>query len=240
MAIFPGKADPYAEMDRRLREMEGKLQQTTEQLTRATNAMQQQSQATTGQINTLMQAVQASRAPGQQQAAPAAPATPQMPSEEELSQMTEVQKFQLMLDRVNDSLGTKLTEGFKPYGEQLQSIAQMTANDRAKASIDAAAAKYKDFWDWAEEIKAIGGRAEGRGLSIEQRYILAKGENPEKAKQLDVKYNPPAADKNHVSEYPGLLSVTDKPEDDGTLGFDDAFKEAYSEMLEKDGGLSPS
>lgn len=80
----------------------------------------------------------------------------------------------------------------EPLVQQLNELRSSTTKQEIQGSVKELAASHKDFWDWRPEMLALA--EENKGLPPHRLYQLARADNPDKAKELDTKYNPPKED----------------------------------------------
>ena len=99
----------------------------------------------------------------------------------------------------------------------------------ANEQIERTANSNKDFWEWSSEIKGL--LKESPTLSVSRAYKLARSENPDKAKELDKKYNPPGKDKEQ--NFLGLTptSFTGAREGAKKMNASDAANKAFDDVM---------
>src|SRR3990167_1333366 len=70
----------------------------------------------------------------------------------------------------------------------------------AGEQVEKTASDHKDFWEWSNEIKGV--LKDNPTLTVRRAYALVRSENPEKAKEMDKKYN------QHVDKKQGFIGLT--------------------------------
>lgn len=122
-----------------------------------------------------------------------------------------------------DDLKTNMTT--KEFGGEIQSLA----------------GQNKDFWDFKEEMKTVS--TQHPSMRPKEVYLLAKALNPDKAKELDRKYNPPQ-DKDNVRrpKFGGLAPsgsgrASDKSK---AMPVAEALEDAWNQVNERHGGIFSS
>ena len=103
------------------------------------------------------------------------------------------QLYDHMMGQFNTMMESTITQvldqALNPYAEQITNLRRDMVTDQGGREIERLQSQNKDFADWVPEMKALA--QSHPSLSIAQVFRLAKSENPDKAKQLDTKYNPP-------------------------------------------------
>jgi len=95
-------------------------------------------------------------------------------------------QFQTMVDSV---LEDTLSRVLEPYAQQISGLRGDFTRDKGEREISSLQAANKDFVDFVPEMKELS--KAHPSLSLTEVYRLAKASNPDKAKELDAKYNPP-------------------------------------------------
>ena len=111
----------------------------------------------------------------------------------------------LILTKVSDLLDTKIAG----QSEQIKSVGTTAAEATIKAEFERLRSTVApDIYDWQEEMVKIAN--ETPGISVEKAYKLARLENEEKARELDIKYG--------KIEEPKKEEETKKPTGDEIFG----------------------
>lgn len=108
----------------------------------------------------------------------------QMPSQAELEGMNRIEFMEVM----NKKFEHALKEALKPISEGIDTSRRAATRAEIAAEVREIRSKHKDFDEWTEEIKAK--LKSSPGLSPHDAYLLVRSSDPEKAKELDTKYNP--------------------------------------------------
>lgn len=95
-------------------------------------------------------------------------------------------RFESMME---STIQQVMEQALTPYAEQITGLRRDMVTDQGSREIDRLQASHKDFVDWVPEMKAVAQKHPS--LSITEVFQLARSGNPDKAKQLDSKYNPP-------------------------------------------------
>lgn len=144
-----------------------------------------------------------------------------------------------ILGTVSRSLQEEMSKALAPVISAVNGMQQSTASKEVNASISDLRGKHKDFNDWKTEMVAIS--RQHPTLSVPEIYTLAKSQNPDKAKELDTKYNPPEPPKERRQGFGGL-TVFGRPSGLGTEGEKPASKseaalDAYREVQARHSGV---
>lgn len=127
-----------------------------------------------------------------------------------------------------------------PLNQQMQELAASATRNDVQNAVKEAAAQHKDFWDWREEMLAIGGQPGFKQLPPASLYILARAQNAAKAKELDAKYNPKPAGNGGPIRFKGFGGLT--PSQTGTgskshkMNGTEAADAAWAETVKALGG----
>lgn len=129
-----------------------------------------------------------------------------------------------------------LEEIVRPLKEQVEGVSHNISSKNVADQVAAARSKHKDFNDWLHEIKTVA--EEMPGITAEDAYVVAKARNPEKAKELDQKYNPPK-DKDKEGDPLSKLFGGFEPNSKGTGSKDgegkmdlrNALEQSFDEIL---------
>ena len=102
------------------------------------------------------------------------------------------------------TVGQQVAEAIKPVAEQIEAVSKDFHTSSAQEQIKAARAAFKDFDEWETEIRAEIGNMKVPDLA--KAYQLARVGNPEKARQMDAKFNTttlaPTADQELAKFFP--------------------------------------
>lgn len=147
------------------------------------------------------------------------------PEERELELMDKRQYGDLLTGRMVKAVQAEVGELLKPVSTQLKELADSQSASQAQTAATSARGEFADFDQWLDEMKAILGA--GRATQLKDAYVLARGENSTKAKQIDDK----AAEAKKVEAGGSPLrpggTQTQSPE---RLGQEEAALSAYKEL----------
>lgn len=107
---------------------------------------------------------------------------------EDLEAMPKKDFMDLIIGKVGELMEGKLTQLSTKLDSTITSVNRKFLTEEVTEFAD----KHKDFRDWEPELNAIS--KNHPTLTVKDLYNLARAQNPDKAKELDVKYNPPADD----------------------------------------------
>jgi hypothetical protein len=142
-------------------------------------------------------------------------------------------------ERITTTIIEKVSEIVKPTQEAQVQTQQELLTESYTRQIEGLMGQHKDFADWNEEMVAIV--QENPGITPLRAYRLAKAENPEKDKKLDVKYNPPPEKpKPPFSFAPSSGSGSDNDKPPTKVDNVTAFKKAWEKTNAKFPGVLPS
>ena len=151
---------------------------------------------------------------------------------------TNRQMYDMMLDRFQQIIDLKMEETLSrvltPYAQEITGLRRDLSTDQGQREIDRLQASNKDYVDWVPEMKEIAGRHPT--MSLSEVYIQAKGSNPDKAKALDARYNPPPTPPPRpFSLGPGSPQGSDQGLRRMTK--DEAAADAWRQVNERHGGV---
>lgn len=87
--------------------------------------------------------------------------------------------------RVEQAINKNVVE---PLSQQLSELRATTTRDQLGRAVQELRSKYPDFNEWSQDMIELA--KEQPTLPPHRLYILARGENPTKAKAMDAKYAP--------------------------------------------------
>ena len=85
----------------------------------------------------------------------------------------------------------------KPLGERIENVSTTSNQERIAGMVADARSNNADFDEWLPEIKSLVN--ESPGLSLKRAIGIARGENPDKAKEMATKHNMEAGGDDTVS-----------------------------------------
>ena len=117
-------------------------------------------------------------------------------------------------------------------GKQVEEIGGATRGLIVKNQVDTAASKYKDFWQWGNEIQEEAKL--NPMLTPEQSYHLARAANPAKAKEVDEKLLAEAKEAGAPKQPFGGFAPTNVPlkTDRQNMDVTEAAETAYEEIMD--------
>lgn len=141
-----------------------------------------------------------------------------------------------------------VNEKVKGVSGDVEKVRTALSNVYAKSEIDKAKGRFPDWEEWQDELTSITQR--NPGLTLDDAYLLARGNNPQKAKEIDEKAKKAederlAAEKrqreedeiNTPKEFGGLLPTSGKASDDESIkDINDAADAAWTEVFGRGGG----
>lgn len=104
------------------------------------------------------------------------------PTDKELDEMSQSQ----LVGHMFKSIRGMLDNFGKEVYTKIDGLSTSLVKKDFQSEVEQLKSKHKDFDDWIPEIKAI--MTDNPNLKLSQAYMLVRGENQEKAKQLDDKY----------------------------------------------------
>lgn len=114
------------------------------------------------------------------------PEEPDPPTAAELEAMDRETYTRFVVQEVVKSVHKEVVA---PLNEKIGQITAKTEEVQIVGAVKEMEARHKDFWDWKDEMLAIG--RTHPGLTPQYLYQLAKVNNPAKAEKLAAKYAPP-------------------------------------------------
>lgn len=128
-----------------------------------------------------------------------------------------------------------IQSALKPLMEQVSGMQSDLVRTNGSIELKELRASHKDFGDWKDEM--IGLAKQHASLGFRDVYLLARANNPEKARQLDLKYNPPVP---KPKPFGGLTSSGNGRAGEPPLRGEEATKAAYREVMERHQGILPA
>lgn len=167
---------------------------------------------------------------------------------DELEQLTEAQKYQIMQESIRYEMQDTIKSAINPFGEKLQGLEKNAASFQANTELeklmkeeDAEGKLIRpDFNDMLQTMVELKRDPARSGLPLSDLYELSRSHykktQPEKYAALQEKHFPKPADVQH--SYGGFLSNTlQESGEPGDLSLEEAGQEAAREVIEKQGGL---
>lgn len=148
-------------------------------------------------------------------------------------QMSNVELVAHVTGSVQQMVQDAITNALKPLTDQLNGVQNDLVTTRGELSLKEMQAQHKDLRDWKDEMIALVGKHPT--LSLNEVYQLAKSGNPNKAKQLDAKYNPPPP---KPRPFGGLTPGNGKAAEP-VLSGEAATRAAYNEVMGRHPGILP-
>lgn len=128
-----------------------------------------------------------------------------------------------IINQINKQVGGTIEKLDQKINEASQNIQAVDS----KAAVQKFAESKADFWDWKDELKSIVN--DTPGISVERAYLLARQENPEKAKKLDAKYSP--TDDKGKPKFGGLTPTSGQTAKSTTMSSDEAAEKAWQDSM---------
>ena len=122
----------------------------------------------------------------------------------------------------------------KPVTDQLAGVQNDVVATRGEISIKEMRAAHKDLSDWKDDMIGLVGKHPT--LSLNEVYRLARSLNPDKAKSLDAKYNPPPP---KPRPFGGLTPSGNGKAAEPALSGMDATRASYNEVMARHPGILP-
>jgi len=143
----------------------------------------------------------------------------------DLDQLDRKEFMALLLSRFDERLSDVVGGVKKEYDERLSTVSNSFHDDVASRELTNISGKHKDFYEWREEVQSL--LKATPGLTLARAYTIARTENPEKAQELDKKYNPPEP----KQEFLGLTPTSGLPVDsDGPKNLTEAQNRAWEKV----------
>jgi hypothetical protein len=127
-----------------------------------------------------------------------------------------------------------IQQALKPVVDQVNGVQNDLVTTRGELSLKEMRAQHKDFADWKGEMIDLVGKHPTLGLR--EVYMLAKAGDPGKAKQLDLKYNPPPP---KPRPFGGLTPSGNGKASEPVLSGEAATRAAYNEVMARHPGILP-
>jgi hypothetical protein len=167
----------------------------------------------------------------------AAPPPPPPPNYEEMSNAELVAHMTGSLtDRISKLIEEKLAGALNPLTEHLNKLQTTVITGNAKTEVAQLREKHKDFADWKDEMVALA--KEHPTLGFQQVYQLARANNPAKAGELDLKYNPPPP--KPPPRFGGFAPSGTAKGETPVLKGEAAGRAAYEEVMARHPGILPA
>lgn len=124
------------------------------------------------------------------------------PTDEEVNNLDQASLVKLIMSQVGKAIqGTS-----EKLDKNITGLSDKISETSIKAELKEFSKEHPDIFDLGDEIKDIVN--ENPGISISRAYTLARSENPEKAKELDVKYNPETGKGKPAKPFGGLTPTS--------------------------------
>jgi hypothetical protein len=107
-----------------------------------------------------------------------------------LETMSRGEFLEVIFDKFEDMLDGKV----KPLSDQITDVDDKTSKKELATQIKSAVKAHPDFWEWKDEMGAIANA--NPTLSVEDVYTLARTKDPERATELDEKFEKEKGDKD--------------------------------------------
>jgi len=135
----------------------------------------------------------------------------------------------LIMQRIGKVIDDKLSE----VSKQVENVQTSREEEIVREQVEKAAKKYKDFWDWRDEMKKLVER--NPYLTAEDAYILARSSNPEKAKEIDAKYSESdekeEKEKKETPVFGGLTPTSGRTTESDKMTQEDAAETAWRRVF---------
>lgn len=146
-----------------------------------------------------------------------------------------------LIGLISKEVGSILDDRLKKTDERIEGTSKAITDDKLEREINELKDNHKDLFDWKTEIKTMA--EQHPDLSPTRLYQLVRAENPDKAKELDTKYDETKDGKKDGDGKPTMYGLTptssttadEKPE---KMNPDDAVKKAFEETLEEFPGMA--
>ena len=162
--------------------------------------------------------------------APAPTPTPAVPSvsSADLETMSRTDFAEHLMNQV---VGRLQDDIIKPLTQKVGAVEEDTEKTKAQRLIDRASGEHKDFWDWKEEI---GEEIRKNPYSDpEDAYLLVRAKNPDKASEMDKKYNPPEEEPegDKPKGFGGLTPTSGQTAPSENMTRDEAAEAAWNDTM---------
>jgi hypothetical protein len=105
--------------------------------------------------------------------------------------LTPGQLHDLVISKVDNIVSTAIENALKPYQDEQVRLRTDFVTKSATDEVNTLRSANKDYMDWGPEMIELS--KANPSMSLPDLYIFAKAKNPDKAKELEAKYNPPPA-----------------------------------------------
>ena len=148
----------------------------------------------------------------------------------DLEQLDRKDFARFILESSRQATQESLDKMLASLDNKIQDLGSRFESKNAGEQVERMANDHKDFWEWSSEIKVL--LKENPTLTVRRAYSLVRGENPDKAKAMDAKYNPPAPAKKSGS-FIGLTPTSSVGTREGTVKMSqkDAANKAFDDVM---------
>lgn len=161
-------------------------------------------------------------------------ATPPPAEPPDLDTMSRPELVAHIVSTVGEAIKAHLTEQLAPVMSQVGSLQERITTNDVRSEIAKLEGANKDFADWKPAMIELARQPQYAALGATDLYKLAKASNPERAAELNLKYNPPPPPARPI--WSGLTSA--RPNGAATvLSGRDAGIEAYREVSARHPGV---
>lgn len=180
-----------------------------------------------GKLDTLIDTVKVATTPRESPAPPV-----------KLDELSRDEFAAHLIGTITRQLQEEIKKAVEPVVGAVNGLQQSTASREINSQIAELKSKNKDFDSWKSEMIALS--KENPTLSVNRLYTIARAENPDKAKELDAKFNPPPPAPERPRGFGGLtvfgrsagLTEGEKP-----ASKSEAALEAYREVQARHSGV---
>lgn len=141
-------------------------------------------------------------------------------------------KFSTMMEATIQQV---MEQALTPYAEQITGLRRDMVTDQGSREIERLQSSNKDFADWVPEMKDLARKHPS--LSITEVFSLAKGSNPQKASELNTKYNPPPPPPTRPFSLGPSSGGRDAPGAPAKMTKQEAVMDAYRQVSERHPGV---
>lgn len=156
------------------------------------------------------------------------------PEPPDFDQMSNGQLVAHVTNSVRDMVQSAIQAALKPVTDQITGVQTDLVTTKGELSLKELRAKHKDFAEWKDDMIAAVGKHPT--FSLEEVYDFVKARNPEKARTLEAKYNPPAP---KPRPFGGLTPSSNGRAGEPILTGMDATRSAYNEVMARHPGILP-
>jgi hypothetical protein len=161
------------------------------------------------------------------------PAEPLAPPNFE--EMTNSELASHMLGTVSDMVENAINKAMAPIMDQFGNLQRTVSTNAVGQEMKELTTAHKDFKEWKDEM--IGLATQHPSMGLRDVYILARGQNPAKAGELDRRYNPPAP---KPRSFGGLTPAMSGKGASTPQSAEEASRSAYSEVMARHPGVLPA